>query len=251
VTFFLERDPWPLLPERPLVIIPVGSTEQHGPHLPFSTDTLVASAVATGVAESLSVDGLPVVVAPAVAYGASGEHQDFPGTSSIGSEALVVTLIELVRSLSNWAGRILFVNGHGGNVPALSVAVPRLIGENHRVSWVPCALPPGDSHAGDSHAGDSHAGRIETSLMLHLAPELVDLDRAAVGNREPLSALLPKLRSSGVRAVSSTGILGDPTGATPREGARLLAEMIGSVRSRVDRGVVDDRGCLALPAGGS
>jgi len=239
VTSFLARDSWPGVPDRPLVIVPLGSTEQHGPHLPFSTDSLVASAVATGVAASLSADGRSVVIAPTVSYGASGEHQEFAGTSSIGHEALQLLIIELVRSLSNWAGEILFVNGHGGNVTSLAQAVPQLIGEQHRVSWVPCTLP----------SGDAHAGRTETSVLLHLHPDLVEQDKAVPGNVEPVASLLPRLRSVGVRAVSPSGILGDPSGASPEEGARFLAEMIDGARSRFDGGIRDDRGCLILSKG--
>jgi creatinine amidohydrolase len=236
VTYFLARDAWPLLPERPLVIVPLGSTEQHGPHLPFSTDSIVARAVADGVASSLSTEGRGVVVAPTISYGASGEHQEFAGTSSIGHEALQLLIIELVRSLSNWAGQILFVNGHGGNVPSLANVIPQMIGEHHLVSWVPCTLL----------TGDAHAGRTETSLLLHLHPDLVELGKATRGNVQPVVALLPLLRSAGVRAVSPSGVLGDPSGANPEEGARFLADMIHSARSRFDGGVVDSRGCLTL-----
>jgi creatinine amidohydrolase/Fe(II)-dependent formamide hydrolase-like protein len=83
------------LPEHPLVLVPVGSTEQHGPHLPLQTDTVVATAVARALAERL--DGY---VAPAVSIGASGEHHGFPGVLSIGTPALHLVIVELVRSLS-------------------------------------------------------------------------------------------------------------------------------------------------------
>ena len=225
---------WPGIPPRPFVIVPIGSTEQHGPHLPFSTDTLVASAVAAQLAERFSSEHRRVVVAPAVPYGASGEHQDFPGTSSIGHDALVLLIVELVRSLSTWAGQIVFVNGHGGNVSALSAAIPMMIGESHRVSWVPCAVPD----------GDAHAGRTETSLMLHLHPELVNLGNAASGNVEPIASLLPRLRSEGVRNISPSGVLGDPSGSTSKEGAEILAAMVTAIRRRLEDGVVDERGCL-------
>lgn len=86
---------WPQVPEGGLVLVPVGSTEQHGPHLPLDVDTVVAVAVARGLAPAL--EGL---VAPAVAFGASGEHQDFPGTVSIGTPALTTVLVELGRSLT-------------------------------------------------------------------------------------------------------------------------------------------------------
>lgn len=165
---------WSALPASPTVLVPLGSTEQHGPHLPLHTDTTIATAVARAVAARLRF-----LVAPAVAYGASGEHQDFPGTMSIGTEALQVLLVELVRSLSRWAGQVVIVNGHGGNLRALAAAVARLRYEGHAVVWAPCTTP----------GTDAHAGHAETSLMLHLAPHLVDLARAAPGNLTPLADL--------------------------------------------------------------
>ena len=127
------------------------------------------------------------IVAPVIAYGSSGEHQDFPGTISIGHAALRMTLIELVRSIAHWAGRVIIVNGHGGNIPCLSAVVPQLIAEGHDVAWLPCA----------TSAGDAHAGITETSIMLHLAPDRVRLDRAASGPTTELALLLGPLTRSG------------------------------------------------------
>src|SRR5215217_3221384 len=110
---------WPDLDGRaPLVVVPLGSVEQHGRHLPLATDTVVAQAVAEDVVQML--DG--AVLAPALAYGASGEHEAFPGTISIGTEALTGLLVEYGRSACRWAGRVLLVNGHGGNLEALRAA---------------------------------------------------------------------------------------------------------------------------------
>jgi mycofactocin system creatininase family protein len=206
----LAEIPWTELPEHPLVLVPVGSTEQHGPHLPLQTDTLIATAVSRELAERLGG-----YVAPAVSIGASGEHQGFPGVLSIGTPALLEVLVELVRSLSLWAGRVVLVNGHGGNIAAMTAAVDQLRTEGHDVSWVPCAVD-----------GDAHAGRTETSLLLHLAPWLVRPHRAEVGNTRPIAELLPQLVAHGVRPVSPNGILGDPTGATESEGAELFSEMV-------------------------
>ncbi|WP_210588508.1 mycofactocin biosynthesis peptidyl-dipeptidase MftE [Streptomyces sp. GESEQ-35] len=216
----LTRMAWPTVPDRPLVLVPLGSVEQHGPHLPLDTDTRIADAVARGAARRLPG---PVLVAPPVAYTASGEHQSFPGTVSIGNEALRCVLLELVRSLSLWSGRIVFVNGHGGNVRCLAEAVGRLTEEGHDVEWAPC-FPAG---------GDAHAGHTETSLMLHLAPDLVDMTRARPGNPAPLAELMPALLAGGVGAVSPSGVLGDPTTATAEDGARLLDELIGDVAGRL------------------
>ncbi len=206
-----------------LVIVPVGSTEQHGLHLPFDTDTLIAEAVARGVAGQMPPG--TTVLAPSVAYGASGEHQDFPGTASIGTEVLTAVLIELGRSIGTWADRTVFVNGHGGNLEALTAAVDRLRFEGRDVDWVPC-VPPG---------GDAHAGRAETSLLLHLHPSRVTPDRAAAGPVDRIEALLPELRERGVRAVSPNGVLGDPRGASAAEGRHLLERMIAEAARRIRR----------------
>jgi mycofactocin system creatininase family protein len=202
-----------------LVLVPVGSLEQHGPHLPLDTDTVIAQAVTDGVADRLT----DAWVAPPIAYGASGEHQSFAGTSSIGAEALQHVVIELVRSMRTWARRVVLVNGHGGNVRALSNAVDRLVAEGHDVAWVPCA--PED--------GDPHAGFAETSLMLDLRPSSVRLDLVVAGNTAPLTELLPALVAGGVEAVSPNGVLGDPTGATAKAGRRLLDAMVTDVCRRL------------------
>jgi mycofactocin precursor peptide peptidase len=196
-----------------VVVVPVGSLEQHGPHLPLDTDTVIAQAVAARVAERLGG-----WCAPAVAYGSSGEHQAFPGTTSIGTPALARLIVELVRSLRDGASRVLLVNGHGGNIDAMSSAVELLVDEGHDVAVVLCVAP----------GMDAHAGRAETSLMLHLRPDSVRLDMAEPGNTAPLATLMPHLRVGGIAEVSHNGVLGDPRGATAEEGRALLAVMVES-----------------------
>jgi len=203
---------WPDLQGRPLVVVPLGSVEQHGRHLPLATDTVVAQAVAEAAVPRL--DG--AVLAPALAYGASGEHEDFPGTISIGTAALTALLVEYGRSVGRWAGRLLVVNGHGGNLDALRAAVPRLRAEGRDVAWFPCGVP----------GGDAHAGRTETSLMLHVEPGGVRAELAEAGETAPIGELLPRLRAEGVRAVSPLGVLGDPAGASAAEGAQLVTGLV-------------------------
>ena len=223
----------PSIPPRPLVLVPVGSLEQHGPHLPLDTDTAIAVAVAAEVAGRLG-DG--VLVAPPVSYGSSGEHQSFAGTSSIGSEALQLFVIELVRSMSTWAGRIVFVNAHGGNAASLAKAVFQLNAEGHDVGWAACA----------TESVDLHAGFTETSLMLHIRPESVRLDLAEAGDTRELSAILPMMMSGGVGAVSPNGVLGDPAGATAEHGAEVVATMTAEITELVLRGRADVHGMLRV-----
>jgi len=191
-----------------LLAVPVGATEQHGPHLPLTTDTEIAVALV----DRLAARRPEVVAAPAVAYGSSGEHDGFPGTVSVGREALELLLVELGRSASSTWDRLLLVSTHGGNAVPVARAVERLREEGRDArAWSPAAR------------GDAHAGRVETSLMLALAPDRVRLERAAAGNVEPVERLLPQLRREGVRAVSPNGVLGDPEGASAAEGEQLLA----------------------------
>ena len=145
----LAQHRWPVLDgSRPLLLVPVGSTEQHGPALPLGADTMIATSVTQEVARRLVDDGRHVLVAPAVGYGASGEHEGFPGTISIGREALGLMLVELGRSACRWAGDLVFVNGHGGNALPVRTAVELLRGEGRPVSWTDCSVPGADAHAG-------------------------------------------------------------------------------------------------------
>ncbi|MBB3038338.1 mycofactocin biosynthesis peptidyl-dipeptidase MftE [Hoyosella altamirensis] len=230
----LSRTHWNDIAEQPIVLLPLGSVEQHGPHLPLYTDTAIAVAVANGVAGRMSGNSY---VAPALFYGSSGEHQSFPGTVSIGRDALKVMLVELVRSLSHWASRIVVINAHGGNVQALAAAVKQMRYEGHNVAWAACA----------TENVDAHAGYTETSLMLHLDPGSVDLSRAEAGNTAPIGELLSQIIAGGVAAVSPNGVLGDPGGATAEEGARVLECMITEIAQRVDAGEPDSKGFLTLP----
>ncbi|MGH3948781.1 MAG: mycofactocin biosynthesis peptidyl-dipeptidase MftE [Pseudonocardiaceae bacterium] len=192
---------------RSLLAVPLGATEQHGPHLPVDTDTVIAVELCRRLADQVP----NVVVAPAVPYGSSGEHAGFAGTLSIGQDALELLLVELVRSADAFAGVVL-VSGHGGNLESLRRAVRLLRSERRRVlAWLP-----------GGPADDSHAGRTETAVMLRVNPVDVDLAAAEPGNTEPLSDLIDRLRRCGVRAVSANGVLGDPTGAEAAGGMAIL-----------------------------
>jgi creatinine amidohydrolase len=205
--------------EPPTLVVPIGATEQHGPHLPLTTDTEIAVALADGLARARQ----DVVLAPAIPYGSSGEHADFPGTLSIGQEALEQLLVELCRSATAHFTKILLVSAHGGNAEPLARAVELLTREGRAVrAWQP------------RWGGDAHAGRTESSIMLALAPRRVDLTLAARGAVEPIAALLPRLRRDGVRAVSPNGVLGDPAGASAVEGRALLDDAVADLAAMLD-----------------
>ena len=192
---------------RPFLLVPIGSCEQHGPHLPLDTDTRIAEAIAGRVA-----DGAPgLVVGPSVNFGASGEHAGFAGTLSIGSAVLHDVLVELGRSADHFRA-VVFVNGHGGNIDAVRSSVALLQGEGRNIdAWSP-SIPNGDAHAGFT----------ETSLLLAIDPDCVHIDRLECGTTAPLSDLLPDLRVGGIRAVSTNGILGDPRAANAADGMVLF-----------------------------
>lgn len=202
-----------------VLAVPVGATEQHGPHLPLSTDTDIALALAERLAERVA----NVVVAPAVPYGASGEHEGFDGTISIGADAMHLLLVELVRSVWSVFERVLLISSHGGNDGSVRLAQRQLGSEGRDVrvffaTW----------------QGDAHAGRVETSLMLALDPRRVRIGAAVAGATDPIERLLPRLRRDGVRAVSPTGVLGDPAGATAAEGDRLLGRAVADLQGLLE-----------------
>ncbi|GFG52130.1 mycofactocin system creatininase family protein [Mycolicibacterium agri] len=174
------------------------------------------------------------MLAPPIGYGASGEHQSFPGTVSIGTSALRLLLVEFGRSAASWAHRLVFINGHGGNMEALAAAVALLRYEGRDVAWCSCT----------TKNADAHAGHTETSVLLYLSPEDVRVDESVPGNRAPLADLLPAMRTGGVAAVSDVGVLGDPTTATAAHGAQLFAEMVDATLARITRWTPDRDGML-------
>lgn len=216
-----------------LLVVPVGSVEQHGAHLPLGTDSIIAMRLADELLRRLGPT--TAAIAPAVAIGASGEHAGFAGTLSLGTEVLTSVFVELARSATQpnggSFGAVLFVNGHGGNSEALRNAGQRLTAEGRRVfHWSPRVV---------GASNDSHAGRIETSVMLYLAPHLVRMELAEVGNVNPLTELEPHLRTGGVRAVSPNGILGDPRGSTPERGHDLFLTWVDELEA-VARGLLPE-----------
>ncbi len=224
---------WPDVAQRcagSLLVVPLGATEQHGPHLPLATDTEVARALADGLASRRA----GVLVAPALPYGSSGEHAAFAGTISIGADALERVVVELVRSADAFSGVVL-VSGHGGNTVPLARAVQVLEDEGRSVlAWSPRADLLGAaarmSGWGDP---DAHAGWVETSLLLCIRPDAVRTERSEAGDLRPLGDIADELRRHGVGAVSPNGVLGDPRQADLARGQAILQLLVDDLHGSV------------------
>ncbi len=138
VAALLAEACWPEVAAGTTLLLPLGSLEQHGPHLPLDTDTRIAEALAVRAAGRAAY---PTFVAPVLPYGASGEHEGFPGTVSLGSSALTAVLVELIRSATRTFPRVVLVSAHGGNLDGVQAALAILRQERRdAVGWFP-AVP--------------------------------------------------------------------------------------------------------------
>lgn len=207
-----------------VLVVPVGSCEQHGPHLPVTTD----AEIATALCEALAVRRPDVLLAPTVPYGSCGEHDGFAGTLSIGQQATELLLVELGRSATQTFSRVLMVSGHGGNAEPVGRAIALLRSEGRDVrAWSPRLEVAGQPPV------DAHAGRTETAIMTHLRPAVVQAELAEAGDTRPIAELMPALRAGGVRSVSPNGVLGDPAGATAAEGAQRFGAALDALEAFV------------------
>jgi mycofactocin system creatininase family protein len=214
---------WPDVEARPrgVLIVPIGATEQHGPHLPLDTDTYLATEIARRVNAIRPASGL----APPIAFGSSGEHADFAGTLSIGTDVLREVVVELMRDSSRDWSSLLVVNGHGGNLDALTQAAEACRHEGRRFAAVHLAV----------EGMDAHAGLAETSMMLYLDRSRVRLPLMQQGHTGSTRELMQQLREGGVRAVSPNGVLGDPMGATADQGRGWVDALTAKAVAAHDR----------------
>jgi creatinine amidohydrolase len=217
-----------------VAVLPAGAVEQHGPHLPLGTDQLVAEALAERAAE-LAGDAT-VLLLPANAVGHSTEHRSFAGTLTLAPELLIGIWRDLGASLA-CAGvrRLLIVNAHGGNVPAMDIVARELRADHGMLaaalSWFDFGLPDGVMAAEEARH-DIHGGRLETAMMLALHPDLVRMDAAAdfPSASRNLACARPALFARGVGGfgwlaedLNPQGAMGDAAAADAVTGARLVA----------------------------
>ncbi len=209
--------------EVPLVILPMGSTEQHGPHLPLDTDIFDAIWAVEKAMENVSPPK-PLILPP-LAYGVSLHHQDFPGTISLKPETLISVIKDIGSSIFSWGAKVLLiVNGHGGNKPALLCAAQEL----HYTYGLLTVVETGELASYSRQEifetkNDVHAGAYETSTSLANRPEAVKKEK--IQNPELFfpSPFLSLLESSipcsfRTREISSTGVIGQPECASKEKG---------------------------------
>ncbi len=267
-TRYWQDLPWtafPSLPKDTVAILPVAATEQHGPHLPVSVDRTINEGV---LARTLALlpEALPVLVLPVQAVGLSVEHVRFPGTLTASAETLVALWTEIGESVARAGVRkLVLLNSHGGQPQVVDIVCRRL-----RVSagmlavsclWSRLGKPDGLVNPAEARHG-IHGGFVETSLMLHLAPERVDMAKAEdfrsrwIARENDFSVLVPEGAVGfgwETQDLHPAGALGDASIATAEAGARFLdhaAARLSALLGEVHRLDLDEwlrAGPLAMP----
>lgn len=228
-----------------VLILPLGSVEQHGHHMPLGTDTLLAQAVSLAAAEKAG----NVAVLPPPWYGFAAHHMHFAGSVTLRPETLIAVAEDVVGSVvKHEFRRILIVNGHGGNGGVIDVLASTLGREHYgaaRIAALSYFQLAGKAIAElrrSEAGGMGHAGEFEAAMMLHVRPELVRMKSAVSVYPDTGSSYLTTdlLGDSAVRTyhdvidLSQTGTLGDPSLATPEAGSRFFAAVVGELASFVE-----------------
>jgi creatinine amidohydrolase len=233
--------------DRTVVVLPLGSVEQHGRHMPLGTDSILAHAVALKAAD-LGAAGRSLVLPPPW-YGFSEHHMRFAGTVTLSVKTLMRLAEDIVGSVvAHGFRRVVMVNGHGGNNGAIDV-LASVLGARHygaaRIASLTYFQLARDAIAAlrqSAPGGMGHACEFETAMMLHLRPDLVKMERAAVAYPDPGSAYLstdllgaPRVRTYlDFKDLSETGTFGDPSLATAEKGARFFAAVTEELARFID-----------------
>lgn len=225
-------------PETTIAVLPVAAVEQHGPHLPLSTDAVINQGIIDQVLRA-APESPNLLVLPALTIGHSLEHTGYPGTLSSSAENLLGLWVDVGRcAAKSGIRKLIFLNTHGGQVPLVDIAAVRLRVElgmlTVRASYFGFGSPDGLFDA-DELANGIHGGEVETSLMLHLRPELVRLE--ALADFDGLSARMAREnRVLGVEMpigigwmsqdLNEAGVCGSAAGADASRGAQLLSHVV-------------------------
>ena len=257
----MERKPylyqhytWPELAEaakkQPAVILPIGSVEDHGRHLPLDTDNFLIWSICEAAAQAAPGE---ILLLPQIPYGFETHHMDFPGTIDIGMEHLLDFVLDVTKSVAHHGFRyILIADGHGSNMPILDLVARRTILETDALCgcfiW-PSLAPQVITELRESPVpgGMAHACELETSVYLHVDPDRVQMDKAVKDMNLPPSKFIwldlmkgsPVLLMDHWTRFSRSGVVGDPTLATADKGKRVfdavvaaLVELVREFRSR-------------------
>ncbi len=219
-----------------IIVLPTGAVEHHGPHLPLSTDLIMADLVSSLIVDAAVETGLDVWRLAPIPYTKSNEHHWAPGTMYLGWDTFMRTLTDLGRSVANTPARTLvFYNGHGGNTALLMVALRELhIQFGLRTFLMNAGMPAGDGLEGPDERGFGiHGGHGETSMVMALRPELVDLSTAERWIPDAIADFEHITFNGGSVAFGwqsddfgPSGVIGDPTEATAEWGRQLVAAAV-------------------------
>ncbi|OAR24526.1 creatinine amidohydrolase [Streptomyces sp. ERV7] len=212
-----------------IAVLPVGSFEQHGDHLPLITDTAIACMIAKRIA-----DDHDLFLLPPITISCSHEHAPMPGTVSISATTLYAMVNDIWRSLkASGAPGLLIVNGHGGNY-VLSNVAQELNVDGPRVALFPVsedrAQARADAGLESSGAEDMHGGEFEVSLLLHGAPHLV---REGIEQDDHSAPSRPHLLTLGMAGYTTNGIIGQPSLATAAKGKAILDSFSEAARAHL------------------
>jgi creatinine amidohydrolase len=244
----LEELSWPeaqaAIQAGAMAVIPVGSLEQHGRHLTVNTDNILGDAIAEAAVREAAGRGLNVLLCPPLHYGYTMHNMDFPGTMTLRTETLLAVGVDLVTSLAHHGcRRVVLLNSHGSNWSILDLVAREVM--NRRPEVLVAAIFPIKMAAAELErlreakqtGGMSHGCELETSLMLHLRPELVDMAKAVCDISQPDSTFYWRDLLRGSRGVamadltrhaSRTGLVGDPTVATAEKGRRFFEIIVAT-----------------------
>ena len=236
---------WPEMREaiaqQPVVLLPFGTVEDHGPHLPINTDNVIVEAICLEAARRAAGD---VLVMPLVSYGLDEHHMDFPGPVSVDMQTLLAYVADVAISVARHGfTHVLIVNGHGSNEPIADLAARRVVLETGVICGAmspnaaidPTLAEPVYSQMRQSAPGGvAHAGEYETAMMLHLRPDLVHMDRAVLEMGQlKLDYFNWDYSEPSVLSwqdwwsrMSESGVCGDPTVATSEFGQALFERTV-------------------------
>lgn len=238
--YLYHHHTWPELgervKERPVVVLPIGSVEDHGYHLPLDTDNFLIWNVCLEAAKRADGD---ILLMPLIPYGFETHHMDLTGTIDVRQEHLLHYVLDIAKSVAHHGfERILIADGHGSNMPILDLVARRTVLETNALCgcfiWPSLARDEIRKHRESGRGGMAHAGELETSVYLHLAPDKVQMDKAVrdIGMPESEFIWMDLMEGSPVQVMdewtrfSKSGTYGDPTLASAEKGQPIFEAVV-------------------------